>query len=296
MLLIEVLVVGAFGILPYTATVVFSRFQPSHAPRTLFSDASRTIHCLSIIVPLLWIMYRSGRSWQYFGIVRFRPAADLTIAILVAAMIHASHLLARWGLYELMQFVPSVDRVIYLIASDQSAGPSHKPPIGAPEWLMYALRMLANGVAEELVLRAYLLARIREFTGRTWVGILLVSGVAATYHLYQGSHATIVIFFGQIVLCWAYLKIGRIAASRWATGSTTSCSRCGNPAAGGRTLTTTAARRLGIAGPTRSGIGTDRSHPRCHAARHVHPRTPRWPCPPSRDCRRAADRPPRTRR
>jgi hypothetical protein len=209
----EIVVVIALGVLPHLAGVVATRIEPmaSTHTRPLGHIIYAIFGALQVVLPLLWIMHRSGRSWSYFGIRRFKPALDLALAPLIALLLAAVNWSAAFALYMLAYAVPFTGQIITIIQSDAPAvARVMAAPSGAPGWLALAMYMMANGASEELVLRGYLLARIHEVTGRPCVSIVLVSAMAAAYHLYQGSHATLIIFIGQTALGAAYLKIRRV--------------------------------------------------------------------------------------
>jgi membrane protease YdiL (CAAX protease family) len=78
-----------------------------------------------------------------------------------------------------------------------------------PAFLLIAM-MVANGFAEELVTKAYLIPRLRELLGGTWVAILLSAALFGSYHVYQGWIAAAGVCFSQILMGWLFTKIGRI--------------------------------------------------------------------------------------
>ncbi len=166
---------------------------------------------LQTILPLLWIMHRSGRPWPYFGIRRPDLRLDIPLSLLITGGIFAASYLARWIIYGVWSVAPWTSSIIGFIEADHSAMIAIRaPPTSPAEWAAHITYMLANGLSEELVLRAYLLMRIREVTGRPVLAALIVSALAAAYHLYQGSSAGLIIFCGQIVMCALYLKVPRI--------------------------------------------------------------------------------------
>ena len=166
---------------------------------------------LQTILPLLWIMHRSGRPWSYFGIRRTDLRLDIPLSILIAVVIFAANYLARWIIYTAWYAAPWTNYFITFIEADQSAMSAIRtPPTSPAEWVAHIAYMLANGLSEELVLRAYLLVRIREVTGRPVLAALIVSALAAAYHLYQGSSAGLIIFGGQLAICATYFKVPRI--------------------------------------------------------------------------------------
>jgi membrane protease YdiL (CAAX protease family) len=209
----EICVVIALGILHPVAGVVASRMGDGtgstsrNVPRSLYS----IVLAVQVIVPLLWIMQRSGRSWRFFGLPPFQWRLDVVIAPLLSLLLLSVSWAAGWAIYAIMWTVPRASELIMFVnPNERSMTAVHAFPSSATEWIAFAVYQAANGVAEELVLRGYLLTRIRELTERPMLSILLVSALAAAYHLYQGSYAGLVVFCGEIVLGIVYLKYPRV--------------------------------------------------------------------------------------
>jgi membrane protease YdiL (CAAX protease family) len=211
----EILVVLALGVLPHIASVLYGWANEDRTPvgRTVSYSLYGTARNLSILLPLLWIMYRSGRAWRYFGLVRFLPALDPAIAILVAVAVYGTSWCARWAVYLAAYAAPWTKYAIGLVSANATTMSGMRLPVtGIGAWAALVLYHLTNGAAEELVLRGYLLPRLRELTGRSVLAIALVSALAASYHLYQGSQAALGIFLSELFICWMYFKVPRVAA------------------------------------------------------------------------------------
>jgi len=50
----------------------------------------------------------------------------------------------------------------------------------------FAFAIIANSVAEELVMRAILIDRLQKLFGKTWIAILVPALLFGSYHIYQG--------------------------------------------------------------------------------------------------------------
>lgn len=76
-----------------------------------------------------------------------------------------------------------------------------------PVLLLSALRA---GVTEEVIVVAYLFARLRDLGWRTWPIIVTAALLRGSYHLYQGFGA----FVGNVVMGvafgWLYVRFGRV--------------------------------------------------------------------------------------
>jgi membrane protease YdiL (CAAX protease family) len=76
-----------------------------------------------------------------------------------------------------------------------------------PVLLLSAFR---SGVTEEVIVVAYLFARLRDLGWRTWPIILSAALLRGTYHLYQGFGAFIGNAVMGVVFGWLYTRYGRI--------------------------------------------------------------------------------------
>ncbi|ARC56295.1 hypothetical protein AS850_04295 [Frondihabitans sp. 762G35] len=76
-----------------------------------------------------------------------------------------------------------------------------------PVLLLSAFR---SGVTEEVIVVAYLFARLRDLGWKTWPIILSAALLRGTYHLYQGFGAFIGNAVMGVVFGWLYTRYGRI--------------------------------------------------------------------------------------
>lgn len=76
-----------------------------------------------------------------------------------------------------------------------------------PVLLLSALR---SGVTEEVIVVAYLFARLRDLGWKTWPIILSAALLRGTYHLYQGFGAFIGNAVMGVVFGWLYVRFGRV--------------------------------------------------------------------------------------
>ena len=65
----------------------------------------------------------------------------------------------------------------------------------------FALAIIANSVAEELVMRAYLIDRLEKLFGKAWIAVLVSALLFGSYHIYQGLTGLVTatmfgVFFG----------------------------------------------------------------------------------------------------
>lgn len=76
-----------------------------------------------------------------------------------------------------------------------------------PVLLFSALR---SGITEEVIVVAYLYARLRDLGWKTWTIIVTAALLRGTYHLYQGFGAFLGNAVMGIVFGWLYTRYGRI--------------------------------------------------------------------------------------
>jgi membrane protease YdiL (CAAX protease family) len=214
-------IVIALGILPHMSAYLYAwsnldRPQMQHGASYYLYGIARNIQ---IVLPLVWIMFRSGKAWNYFGLVRFKPQIDIPVALLVVVGILVVHWTVGYGFRLLDFFFPAISAAFNAAGQDAvGLKAMHAPITDRATWIALTLYMFANGIGEEFVLRGYLLARIRELTGKPVLSVTLVSALAAAYHLYQGSTAALTIFAGQVVICLLYLKFPRVWAFAFGHG------------------------------------------------------------------------------
>ncbi len=120
---------------------------------------------------LLFIMWRSGEGWAYFGLVGIKWEKDFLIGIglfvigavasyIVGAVWRGTHL-SLWS--RLFPAPIPTDRLLLCLASSCSIG-----------------------FHEELWSRAYLIPRLEKLTGATWKSVVLSAVIFGVLHLHQG--------------------------------------------------------------------------------------------------------------
>ncbi len=138
----------------------------------------------------LFIMGRSGDGWDRFGVCRFRwwhIAAGVGILILT--------MIAQYAVgVGLWIFAP--DFMEYLVDSSiiHDTGYVFPYPHGVGEHAMLVAMSAANAFAEEIVICAFLVTRFKELLNNPLSAVLLASACFASYHVYQGLYAVVVVF------------------------------------------------------------------------------------------------------
>lgn len=194
----EVAAVGCIGIVPavYDSTVVALGID---VVSETFAEAVGFVLLRSVwvCVPVLYLMHRSGTPVAEFGLVRPRWS-DLAIAALVVL----GDLAAADVVWQFLWTLPGEPAM----AGSKVA---FAKPDGVLDHALLTALSLANGFAEELVVRAYLITRLRRLWGpaRAVVVSTLLFGA---YHTYQGPAAALMITAGGLVFGLTFLVFPRL--------------------------------------------------------------------------------------
>jgi len=169
------------------------------------------VRSLQVGVPVLYLMLTSGEPRQRFGLVRPGVAASIVGGAAMAGV---------WvGLWTLLAGIP-------LIRELPSPALPTWPAGRGPVTLLVAAE-LANGIAKELVARAYLVTRIEDLTRHAGASILAAATLFASYHCYQGTlgivHALLFgAFYGvvfRITRSIGPLVVGHCLGNLWVLGT-----------------------------------------------------------------------------
>ena len=121
--------------------------------------------------------------WSDYGFVRFRLVRDPLAAMGVASLGYVTYYLLVIGLH-FVGFDFSGDTNAL-----QSMTQDAQLRIGAVS--LVVLASCANGFAEEIAMRSYLLVRIGELSGSNKCAALLTTLLFAAYHSYQGRYGIV---------------------------------------------------------------------------------------------------------
>lgn len=138
------------------------------------------VRAVQVSVPLLLILRLNKEPLAQFGMVRFSWLLDIPLGGLV------------WMLDLLIW-----DWVVSRVPASWQTGAMGEgfvewtKPEGVSGHLLLLAVSLANGFAEEFVMRGYLLPRFERLLHSTWLAILVTSILFASYHAYQGTFGLI---------------------------------------------------------------------------------------------------------
>lgn len=197
----EFVAVMALGVVPHLIYAVDGFTSGSSAGRSFRPEMMVLIvGSLQILLPLLYIMSRSGVPWAEFGVRRPRLVVDplLAIAVMAAVLVIPPLVLAVLS--------PLLD----LVLGDPDPTYAYSGPDGVTDYAILLLAMTCNSFAEEFVVRGYLIPRLRRF-GATAIGAVVISSLLwGAYHVYQGPWAMVWVTISGLVFGGAFVITGRI--------------------------------------------------------------------------------------
>ena len=143
----------------------------------------------------LYLLWRSGYGPASIGLGRFRIHPDLTGGLGLAALI---------GLPGLALYIGA--RLLSLSAAVEPA------EINDTWWRIPLLLAIAfaNGWAEEIVVVAFLITRLRQLRITPAVALVISALLRGTYHLYQGYSAGLGNIVMGLVFGYVWLRTGRL--------------------------------------------------------------------------------------
>lgn len=136
------------------------------------------VRSLQVSVPIILIMHLRNVRWSEYGFTRFdgqdfATALGLVVVSYIAFAV-VYNVLVRSGAD------PNAGREVI---SEMLHVMSPTVAVAIP---VIFVSSAANGFAEELALRSYLIPRLVEISGSKVVAVLATSALFAAYHLYQG--------------------------------------------------------------------------------------------------------------
>ncbi len=183
--LVETLLVLLLFVIPHWFHSVAALYLPSRDPDPfVYQCLNWTLTNVGTIGLMFYLIYRSGDPWSRFGIVRLDFTRDVLggIGLFVLALVFH---------YLVWIVLPSVlGRSTMTNMGAQNTSYFAKTPGG---WGIVLLIVMsaANGLAEELVMRGYLIPRFERLFGSTLLALLLSTILFASYHSYQGATGVI---------------------------------------------------------------------------------------------------------
>jgi membrane protease YdiL (CAAX protease family) len=196
---IETGVVVVLAVLPplYDAVASLILWDGSKHP-FLDSQSYLTVWAMQTAVPVLYLTWRSGESWAKFGLSRPRIAKD-GLAWLLIFLADVTAWSAAWFIIAQLLGDATVEALQNMSRNVFTA------PAGV-EYVLLPFSSSANGFAEELIMRGYLIPRFERLLGSSTKAVLVSMVLFASYHMYQGPAAVISIAVAGLVygiaFCW----------------------------------------------------------------------------------------------
>jgi membrane protease YdiL (CAAX protease family) len=188
----EVLAVLAVGVVPDQVASAIFWTHPRQLPYTLNALGLVVISCCVSYV-VLYLIRRSGEPWAAFGIVR-PGSCDVAFAALLLVMDY----------YVCMRLGPAPPPTAF--------PPEHSFPLpkGVGQHILMVVKHAANGFAEELVMRAYLITRLERLLNSRVAAVVITSALWASYHLHYSPQAVISIALLGVWFGGMYLILRRV--------------------------------------------------------------------------------------
>lgn len=154
----------------------------------LVSELPMLATYLQVLLPLLYICWRSDLTWKKLGIVK----PTLWGLLLLGPLLGAATLLVDAALVRL--FEPETSWYYVSVPSTTFT------------WTVFVVAMILNSFAEEFVWRGFVLQRLRQMSGSTTFALLISTFLFATYHVYQGFGNMWLVFISGLI--WGVAVIG----------------------------------------------------------------------------------------
>jgi membrane protease YdiL (CAAX protease family) len=178
---LEVVAVCLIGVLPALGHSLGSLVVKTAEPSFNVHETYLVLRSVQVSWLVLYLMSRSQAPWSHFGIVRPRLLWDSLAACGIAITAHVCH---NVYLGVVMEAISTE-----ALQRDTHAMTALFPPPTSPEQtLLLIVAEAANGFAEEVVMRGYLIPRFEDLLGSPAKAVVLSSLLFGSYHLYQGFY------------------------------------------------------------------------------------------------------------
>lgn len=199
-LVFEILVVLSFAYVPVLLNAISYLRSPVHseaeADVNYFSDQAdflilRSTLVLATMVPI--VLY-SGASWRSIGCTLRNWRTSLLLVVPILTLLYF------------------IDVAILSVFSDTGENLYEPVTMDIPTsiWSNFVLGLVLNSLAEELVMRGYLIHRLHKLFGSTVAAVGISSFLFASYHLYQGLGGFFCVWVTGILFGIWFLKSGSL--------------------------------------------------------------------------------------
>jgi len=198
--LLLVCFVGFGGALFLSLYILFTGTSPSEAVRGDFRWWYTILHQVGVLALLWYVLQRRSQSFSDLGL--FWKAKEVAVAPLLWFVCSIVAYISKLIIRSLGGFPPGSDPNAKAAALLFSNG------IGIATFIYQFI----NPFFEELIVRAYLITRIRELTNSLVLAIIASVAFQVSYHFYQGGWTALSYTGVFLVLSLYYAKTNRILA------------------------------------------------------------------------------------
>jgi len=131
---------------------------------------------------VLAVISRSGEPWSTFGLGKFRPLIDMFIGLAVFCAMLYIYGVGMDILRALLDSICDPNKVRELFEHTTRSF----RPVGGREVALGIVTMICVAVSEELVMRGYLIPRLKQLLRWTWCSVLVSAVIFAAFHWFQG--------------------------------------------------------------------------------------------------------------
>lgn len=196
-LVVELAVVLLLGYFPHLVGAVV--WYGHEWPGTFAEDMiTLSCHSLQIVAPVLYITWRSGEGWTAFGLGKPEYLTDGVLALMVFGL---AVILSSWT----AGYIEFHDRIGE--ATDEA---TLLVPSGVVDYGLMVVAMIFNSLSEELVMRGYLITRLRQFGANAYLAVVASAMLFASYHIYQGVTSTTSAMVFGLIFGGAFALTGRL--------------------------------------------------------------------------------------
>ncbi|MCL6582366.1 MAG: CPBP family intramembrane metalloprotease [bacterium] len=167
-------------------------------------------YCPFLITALVTIFRNLGLSALIFGLLRLRKEPFCRIGWTSQEL--GKHLF--WGVAIFPLFYFSVGLVLdfftWLGLSHIEEVPVSLNPKGVWEIILGGILVLVVAFAEEIIFRGYLLTRLKEITGNTWISVIFSVLLFTFGHAYEGTAGMLAVGYIGLVFSLLFLWKGSL--------------------------------------------------------------------------------------
>ncbi len=181
----------------FNATVVWTGLVESPIFSFEYTQLYLIVRALYVSVPVFVIVVLTRVDWKSVGVVPIRWIPDILMGLGV-------WLVAIVAYYSTARLLPASAFETF------GSNTQTEQPANALGYGLLFFGSLANGFAEELVIRGYLFSHLERLLRSTWSALSITFLLFASYHLYQGIGPTLCIAVVGLVYGSAFCLFRRL--------------------------------------------------------------------------------------